>query len=486
MKFDHSSDSFSKKDLDKIRETMDFAVNDLSFFNTLMQILPSPIFYKDSLGIYRFCNKAFCDYLGFDKEDIIGHTVYDVAPINLANLYHQADLDLIQSAESQVYESQVRYADGTLKDVVFHKTVHLDSNGEPIGLVGVMLDVTSQKNNERQIQRQNKIKDVLIEISHLSSQNLADIDFINLILTKLVESVDSANYGNVFEFNLSDNPFLSIITSIGYEPKSTIGYKFPLTTSYFWNHTKGNLDRPDYISNLSIYFQDSYPTYLTTLDGRKVNSTLFIPISLTESRKIIISLDSVSIGAFSSFDSINAEYIQLQIPIIYQIYSLNKKNLQLSRYDALTGLMNRGYFNIIFEDRLRTAQRNNHKVSLVMFDLDGLKSVNDSFGHQAGDRYLTHFSSFIRNQFRSSDMFARIGSDEFVGVFSTSDPASLKKKTRLLQTLYSELPIKCGDNSFIGHFRFGIATYPDDSDTMQGLITIADIKMSINKDTTTD
>ena len=479
MKINNPSEHFTKNEISSIEKALRVANDDVSFLETLMQIIPSPIFYKNSTGVYKFCNIAFCDYLGLPKSAIIEHTVYDIAPINLANDYQQADLDLIQSQGTQNYESQVRYADGSLRDVIFHKTAHVDDKGESIGLVGVMIDITSQKNTERQIQRQNIIKDVLIHISHVINQNTNDFSFYELLLGDLIDAIPSVDYGTILE--IDDEDFFNVIANSGYEQEATANFKIPLRTSYMFANSEGQLETPNRIDDLSIYFSDNYPAQLETVDGRRIRSCLYIPIRLNDGQRIIISLESATLSAFSDLDINIAEYIQLQIPILHQIYALNRKTLQLSRYDTLTGLMNRGYFNTIFEDRLNLARRDQSKLSLIMFDLDGLKIINDNFGHAAGDRYLEHFSTFIENQFRSTDTFARIGGDEFLGIFSTTDPITLKKKMTLLQTLYTELPIESEEILFYGRFSYGIATFPDDADTVDGLLTISDIKMYRDK-----
>lgn len=479
MKINNPSEYNSKNEITSIEKALRAANNDFSFLETLMHIIPSPIFYKDSLGIYKFCNQAFCDYLGLTKSAIIDHTVYDIAPINLANLYQQADLDLIQSQGTQIYESQVRYSDGVLHDVMFHKTAHVGENGEPLGLVGVMLDITSQKNNERQIRRQNIIKDVLIHISNNINQNTDDFNFFELLLVELLNAIKPVDYGTILE--IDDKDFLNVIANSGYVQEAIDNFSIPLHTSYMFANSNGNLVEPNIINDLSVYFQDNYPAQLQTVDGRRIYSCLYIPIRLNDGKRIIISLESATLSAFSSLDIHIAQYIQLQVPILHQIYSLNRKTLLLSRYDTLTGLMNRGYFNTIFEDRLNFAKRNQSKLSLIMFDLDGLKIINDNFGHAAGDRYLEHFASYIQNQFRSTDTFARIGGDEFLGIFTTTDPITLKKKMTLLQTLYTDLPIEAENNTFNGRFSYGIATYPDDADTVDGLLTVSDIKMYRDK-----
>lgn len=479
MKIDNANQPLKDDQIHSIMKALQLVSNDFSFLDTLFNIIPSPIFYKNDKGIYKFCNQAFCDYLGLDRNAIIDHTVFDIAPINLANIYHQADLDLMQSQENQVYESQVRYNDGSMHDVVFYKNVHINDLKQTVGLVGLMLDITTQKNNERLILRQNVIKDVLLHINHSVNQETDTTKFFNLLLHQLISAIPSAEYGAIL--NLTNEKNLETLVSYGYVDIDAEHFQIPLESSFLYKHSGGNLQSPIIVSNLSNYFDQGCPPSLRTNDGRRIQSTIAIPIEFNDDTHIILSLDSPSINAFTDLDYSVAEYIQLQIPIIYQIFTLNKRTIELSRYDSLTGLMNRGYFNIIFEDRLSLARRHNNLLSVIMFDLDGLKIINDNFGHAAGDQYLEHFAKFINTQFRSSDTFARIGGDEFLGIFSTTDPITLKKKMTLLQTLYTELPIDFEDNIFYGRFSYGIATFPIDADTIDGLLTVADIKMYQDK-----
>ena len=85
--------------------------------------------------------------------------------------------------------------------------------------------------------------------------------------------------------------------------------------------------------------------------------------------------------------------------------------LQLSFHDQLTGLYNRRFYE---EERLRLDTSRNLPMTLVIADVNGLKLVNDAFGHQAGDRMLVRIASLIRNVSRADDIVARIGGDEFV------------------------------------------------------------------------
>lgn len=118
---------------------------------TTLDTLPSPIFIKNREGRYIACNKAFEDYLGLSRAQIIGRTVYDIAPRELALVYEQADQELMQRGGTQSYEANVRYADGTHHDVIFHKSVFRNAAGEVDGISGTMLDISERKRLEQQL-----------------------------------------------------------------------------------------------------------------------------------------------------------------------------------------------------------------------------------------------------------------------------------------------------------------------------------------------
>ena len=117
----------------------------LGFQQLLLDTIPSPIFSKDTEGRYNLCNKAFQSYVGHDREELMGRTVFELWPRELARQYHEMDRKIMETPGIQVYESQVKYADGTLRDVIFHKAAVWNEKGVPSGLVGVVLDITERK-----------------------------------------------------------------------------------------------------------------------------------------------------------------------------------------------------------------------------------------------------------------------------------------------------------------------------------------------------
>jgi len=117
----------------------------------VLDSIPAPVFCKDRQGVYRGCNDAFCQFVGASREQIIGQTVYGVAPRELADVYHRADMELMESGGVQIYETKVHAADGSDRDVIFHKSVMLSEDEEVEGLVGVMLDITPRKRLEEHV-----------------------------------------------------------------------------------------------------------------------------------------------------------------------------------------------------------------------------------------------------------------------------------------------------------------------------------------------
>ena len=117
-----------------------------------LDTLPIPVFIKDRNRRYTACNRAFAEYLGLAAGEIVGKTVFDVAPGELAAIYDQSDIDHLAQGGTRSYESQVRHADGSLHDVVFHKAIFLDPAGEPDGIVGAILDISERKALERRLE----------------------------------------------------------------------------------------------------------------------------------------------------------------------------------------------------------------------------------------------------------------------------------------------------------------------------------------------
>ncbi len=134
------------------------------FLRTLINNIPLPIFYKNRQGAYLGFNKAFLDYLGLPEEAVMGKTVFDLnTDQELAARYHQADLELFDNPRVQVYEAAVKYADGSLRNVIFNKAPFHHSDGSIAGLIGTMVDITDRQQAEEIIQRERSLLRAVID-----------------------------------------------------------------------------------------------------------------------------------------------------------------------------------------------------------------------------------------------------------------------------------------------------------------------------------
>jgi PAS domain S-box-containing protein len=125
----------------------------LQFLQILIDTIPNPIFFKDKLGKYLGCNRAFELRIGLDRGDIIGKSASDLFPEELAARYEQHDAELFERPGEKIYETRLTYPDGQDHDVIITKGIFTDSEGHVSGLVGVTLDITERKRAEEALQR---------------------------------------------------------------------------------------------------------------------------------------------------------------------------------------------------------------------------------------------------------------------------------------------------------------------------------------------
>ena len=137
------------------------------FLQKLIDTIPTPIFYKDRRGKYLGCNKSFEEYIGLTKNEIVGKTVYDIAPKELADKYYKMDEDLFLHPGNQFYEYSVQYADGTLHDVIFNKSTLSNLDGDIAGLVGVMVDITDRKRAEEELCKREELLHGIFTSAHI-------------------------------------------------------------------------------------------------------------------------------------------------------------------------------------------------------------------------------------------------------------------------------------------------------------------------------
>lgn len=150
---------------------------------------------------------------------------------------------------------------------------------------------------------------------------------------------------------------------------------------------------------------------------------------------------------------------------------------QLAYYDVVTGLPNRGMFLERLHQALAQAQRDQEKVNLIFLDLDNFKDVNDTLGHDVGDKLLRLVSERLSSCMRDSDVLARLGGDEFVVVC----PAVVYQDcvatvVQRILAIFAD-PFEIEGQQIYTSASIGIAVYPDDCQDASTLFRCADTAM---------
>lgn len=127
--------------------------NETTFMQAVIDAAPTPIFYKDAEGRYLGCNKAFEEYIGLSRDALIGKSVFELFDDELAKIYFEADKALFDSEGTQMYEAKVKYADGSIHDVMFHKAYFHAEDASVEGIVGSILDITERKKAEKALEQ---------------------------------------------------------------------------------------------------------------------------------------------------------------------------------------------------------------------------------------------------------------------------------------------------------------------------------------------
>ena len=184
------------------------------------------------------------------------------------------------------------------------------------------------------------------------------------------------------------------------------------------------------------YLSDAGSTNGTFANGDRVDR-----YPLKEGDKIQIGASSVL--KFTYHDDIDEDFQR----------SLYESALR----DRLTGVFNRGYFNNRLESDVAFALRHGKPLSLVIFDIDYFKAVNDDFGHPAGDAVLRDLAERVQGTTRSEDIFARYGGEEFVLICRDVDALRAARAANRIKELVGGTPFKIAGREITIGVSLGVA-----------------------------
>lgn len=167
-----------------------------------------------------------------------------------------------------------------------------------------------------------------------------------------------------------------------------------------------------------------------------------------------------------------------QLRLLNQELKQKEKAIQnLAYYDQLTGVANRALFYVLAEKFLRAAERNQEMLGLMFIDVDNFKQINDTYGHEAGDRVLVQVAEVLTASTRRNDVVARYGGDEFLILLPKIAEAGNYKvvMSKILQAKHDA--VVCNGFSVPISISVGVSFFPKDGNSIDQLIVKADHAM---------
>ena len=336
-------------------------------------------------------------------------------------------------------------------------------------------DISNSKKKSFELDREKKLRTLMLEVTQsiFIAESIADI--FDLSLVNSIKALEKSKYGSIM---IKEGNVFKPVSYYGFSD-DILNFVLPCEESFLARNTNNRMDK--FVSINQENLGDITNFNLDDDNKISIQSTLTGPIYVEGNLYGIISLDSFENNAFDEEDVQTMEFIRKNIEVAITNHKLFQEKLVLSRFDNLTSLYNRHYFEEQFELNRKKAQRYNEEFYIVLFDIDYFKSINDKYGHFIGDQVLKHISSLLYRNQRESDILARFGGDEFIGLIFESDYEELKNKYYKLNSYMRHQSLHIDNFSITCSFSFGIAQYPKDGKTLDDLVKVADFEMYKNK-----
>ena len=209
-----------------------------------------------------------------------------------------------------------------------------------------------------------------------------------------------------------------------------------------------------------------------------VRSEMVVPLVSSGQTIGVLDVSHPSVGVFGQRDLTLLQAVAAQIAAAIDVAELHERLKRAANTDALTSIHNYGYFYDRLEEEVARAERHAGTLAVAYFDIDGLKRVNDTYGHLAGDAVLRTLGEIIGRRVRTEDIPARYGGDEFAIVMPDTPRDEAERVVQRLMDELDQVEVRLFDDRTIKMpaRSWGIASYPLDGTSARELVENADTR----------
>jgi len=439
---------FITRDISESKQTEEALSKSQQEFASLFKSNPEALVYVDEKGTILDANLCFCKLFGYTLKEIKGRNIDDGMIHSPDKIEEGKKLSTKGLKGYRNYETVRKKKDGTLFPVSISATP-LVIDGQAKGEIRIYTDIAERKQNE-------KIQKVLYNISKAANSPISLKQLYNAIHKELGTIIDTTN----FYIALVDEKEDKIYFAYHQDEKDD---DFPImkfsTTNTLTTYVI-KTGKP--LLNDNNQYEEMINQGILSPKGSTTPQSIWLGVPLKIEDKIIGAMvvqSYINPDLYSKQDIKLMEFVSSQVASAIERKSTEERIKHLSFHDALTGLYNRAYFE---EELERYNFPRYYPLSIVMLDVNGLKVINDTFGHSEGDRLLQHLSQVLTSVSRQGDILARIGGDEFAILLpsTTSEEAHnfcdrIKRVCQQdkIEPIYLRLNISLGHTTQEGEYK---------------------------------
>ncbi|NUU98979.1 hypothetical protein XO12_02230 [Marinitoga sp. 1154] len=419
-------------------------------------------------NIYDINNKA-CEILKVKKNRIIGKNWFDnFIPQELRNEVRKVFNKILSGEIEPVeyYENEIINNDGEKIIVSWHNN-YIRKGKNIIFIFSSGIDVTKEKKYIQHLEYENNFSNEFLKLSNEIISSQWNEQLYQKIIDKLVDIVPSSETGAIIFKNKKHYEYKAVK---GFDINKLKPIKFKIE-----NSERFLLKNPYVVSNWKEEYSQNIK-YKNTLikygNLEKIKETLIIPLFIKNNLYGFITLDSYK-KRFENIDKNFAKIIKSNLEFLLWKLEVDEQLRKSAEYDFLTKIYNRQAFISKIKDIIVLEKRLKQKIAFIYMDINKFKSINDTYGHRIGDEVLKFFAERVSSVLRESDMFARIGGDEFIiALFNTDKNGAKKVVNKIKKAL--KTPFQFGNIKLNISVSFGCSIYPNDAINIDKLIDIAD------------